>query len=229
MSAVVGSEKLTKIDLDWTNIETVFLDMDGTLLDLHFDNYFWLEHLPNHLASQRQQSRKEVEAALYQHMQDTRGTLDWYCLDYWCDYLQIDVVSLKHEVANRIAIKAHVEDFFKHLHAMNKRVVLLTNAHHKTIALKFGYVDLERYFDRIISSHSIGYAKEDERFWDQLVTVEPINKAKCLFIDDNLDVLRAAKHYGVGHLLSIHQPDSQKQPQDTQEFIALQCYQQLMG
>ena len=32
--------------LDWNNISTVLLDMDGTLLDLHFDNYFWQHHVP---------------------------------------------------------------------------------------------------------------------------------------------------------------------------------------
>ena len=25
--------------INWQQIDTVFLDMDGTLLDLHFDNY----------------------------------------------------------------------------------------------------------------------------------------------------------------------------------------------
>ncbi|HBT55971.1 MAG TPA: haloacid dehalogenase, partial [Pseudomonas sp.] len=32
--------------LNWNAIDTVLLDMDGTLLDLHFDNHFWLEHMP---------------------------------------------------------------------------------------------------------------------------------------------------------------------------------------
>ena len=32
--------------IDWEHIDTVLLDMDGTLLDLHFDNYFWTQHLP---------------------------------------------------------------------------------------------------------------------------------------------------------------------------------------
>ncbi|MGB5279222.1 MAG: haloacid dehalogenase, partial [Gammaproteobacteria bacterium] len=27
---------------DLTDIDTVLLDLDGTLLDLHFDNHFWL-------------------------------------------------------------------------------------------------------------------------------------------------------------------------------------------
>lgn len=228
MAADVNRENLIKIDLDWDNIDTVFLDMDGTLLDLHYDNHFWLEHLPVRLAQERHLSEEEVQQYLRQHIEDTRGTLNWYCLDYWQDYLQIDIVALKHEVADRVAIRSHVKEFFAYLHALNKRVVLLTNAHHKTIALKFGYVDLSSYFDRIISSHDLSLAKEHPDFWAKLATVEPVNKAKCLFIDDNLDVLRAAQTYGVKHLLSIAQPDSQRKSQNTQEFIAVECYSQLM-
>ena len=36
-------------ELDWTSIDTVLLDMDGTLLDLRFDNWFWQEHVPDAL------------------------------------------------------------------------------------------------------------------------------------------------------------------------------------
>ena len=32
--------------IDWTRIDTILLDMDGTLLDLGFDNFFWREHVP---------------------------------------------------------------------------------------------------------------------------------------------------------------------------------------
>ena len=32
--------------IDWNAIDTVLFDMDGTLLDLYYDNYFWHEYLP---------------------------------------------------------------------------------------------------------------------------------------------------------------------------------------
>ena len=32
--------------MKWDSIETFFLDMDGTLLDLAYDNYFWHKHIP---------------------------------------------------------------------------------------------------------------------------------------------------------------------------------------
>lgn len=216
------------INLNWHEINTVFLDMDGTLLDLHFDNHFWLEHLPVRLAEQRGTTPEEVRAYLHERYTAMEGTLDWYCLDYWQNHLGTDLVALKHEIADRIAIRAHVERFLESLRERGKRVVLLTNAHQKSVGLKFGYVVLEHYFDHIITSHSLGLPKEHPDFWQKLSEVEVFDPAHSLFIDDNLHVLRAAKAHGVKHLLAIHQPDSQQPPKDTQEFTAVECYTQLL-
>ncbi len=221
--------RIQPILLAWDQIQTVFLDMDGTLLDLHFDNHFWLEHLPQRLAQQRNATPEEVRQYLEGRYQEMEGTLDWYCLDYWQQHLGVDLVTLKHEVADRIAIRAHVEQFLTSLQQKRKRIVLLTNAHHKSVGLKFGYVALEQYFDRIISSHSLGLPKEHPEFWAKLSQVEAFSPQHSLFIDDNLHVLRAAKSYGVKYLLAIHQPDSQLPPKDTQEFTAIECYTQLMN
>ena len=29
------------------NVDLVLLDMDGTLLDLHYDSHFWLDYVPH--------------------------------------------------------------------------------------------------------------------------------------------------------------------------------------
>ena len=226
--SLTQSDLLAPIPLAWDDIQTVFLDMDGTLLDLHFDNHFWLEHLPQRLAQQRNATPEEIRAYLLQRYSVMEGSLEWYCLDYWQQHLGTDLVALKHEIADRIAIRAHVESFLKSLHARGKRLVLLTNAHQKSVGLKFGYVALEHYFDRVITSHSLGLPKEHPQFWAKLASVEVYQPEHTLFIDDNLHVLRAAKTQGVRYLLAIHQPDSQQAPKDTQEFTPVVCYTQLM-
>ena len=217
------------INLNWYDINTVFLDMDGTLLDLHFDNHFWLEHLPVRLAEQRGATPDEIRAYLHARYTEMEGTLDWYCLDFWQNHLGADLVALKHEIADRIAIRAHVEQFLQSLHTRGKRVVLLTNAHQKSVGMKFGYVALAHYFDRIITSHSLGLPKEHPDFWQKLSEVETYDPAHSLFIDDNLHVLRAAQAHGVKYLLAIHQPDSQQPPKDTEDFTAVESYTQLLG
>ncbi len=216
------------IPIDWQNINTVFLDMDGTLLDLHFDNHFWLEHMPKRYAEKHSITLEKAREQLMANYKAHEGSLKWYCLDHWQESLQMDIISLKHEVADRIAIRSNVIEFLGFLHNMEKRVVLLTNAHHKTVQLKFGYVEIEHYFDRVITAHDIGLAKEQAGFWQALQKKEVFDKAHSLFIDDNLDVLNTAKSYGIRYLLSIKQPDSQQDKKDTEGFRAIECYTQLM-
>lgn len=216
------------IPIDWQNIQTVFLDMDGTLLDLHFDNHFWLEHMPVRFAEKHSISLEKAKEKLMNDAQSIEGSLNWYCLDHWQEKLEMDIVSLKHEVSEKIGVRKNVIEFLDYLRSLDKRVVLLTNAHQKTIDLKFGYANLAPHFDRMITSHDIGIAKEEDGFWQGLEKVEDFDKETSLFIDDNLDVLNTANQYGVKHLLAIHQPDSQQPAKDTKEYTAVECYTQIM-
>lgn len=216
------------IPIDWQKFDTVFLDMDGTLLDLHFDNHFWLEHMPKRYAEKHSISVKQATAELTEKTTKIAGSLDWYCLDYWEKALEMDIVALKHEVADRIAIRNNVTEFLDFLQSLNKRVVLLTNAHRKTVELKFSYVEIEHHFDEVITSHDIGLAKEEVGFWEALEKVESFKKSRSMFIDDNLDVLHVANQYGVKKLLAIHQPDSQQAHKDTGQYTPIECYSQVI-
>ncbi|MEG2436425.1 MAG: hypothetical protein RSB47_08860, partial [Ruthenibacterium sp.] len=51
-------------NFNWQEIETVLLDMDGTLLDLEFDSYFWLNLVPQTLSERRGITLDEVKAEL---------------------------------------------------------------------------------------------------------------------------------------------------------------------
>jgi len=219
---------MQKIPINWQDIQTVFLDMDGTLLDLHFDNHFWLEYMPQRYAEKNSITLDQAREALMANYHEYKGSLKWYCLDHWKETLQMDIVSLKHEVADRIALRDNVIEFLEYLRSINKRVVLLTNAHNATVELKFSYINLEKYFDRIITSHDIGIAKEQAGFWQALEKIETVDKKHSLFIDDNLDVLNEAKRFGIQYLLAIHQPDSKKQAIDTGEYQAIEDYTQII-
>jgi putative hydrolase of the HAD superfamily len=213
---------------NWAAISTVLLDMDGTLLDLNYDNYFWLHHLPLRYAAHHDLPEDEARSYLHDRFTNERGTMNWYCLDYWTDELAIDVALLKTEVAHLIAIHPHVLTFLDVLRASGRRAVLVTNAHQKSLALKLKHTELGGHLDQVICSHDLGLPKEDPRFWSALRQRLDYDPARTLLIDDNLDVLRSARQGGIAHELAMARPDSRKPLQPTAEFDAIEHFSELM-
>jgi 5'-nucleotidase len=216
------------LPLPWNTIDTVLLDMDGTLLDLHFDNHFWLQHLPQRYAEHHGISRALAEAELLPLFREHAGTLNWYCTDFWSRELNLSIRDLKREVAHLIALRPDADSFIQALRAAGKQVVLITNAHRDSLSLKLERIELAPYFDRLISSHDYGFPKEDQQFWHALQQDCPFTPARSLFIDDSLPILRSAGRFGVGQLLAVRQPDSQAGPKDTEEFAAVEDYRELL-
>lgn len=214
--------------LDWAGIDSVLLDMDGTLLDLHFDNHFWLEHLPQRYAEHHGIDREQADAELLPLFRDNAGQLNWYCLDFWSRELKLSIRDLKREVAHLIALRPNADTFLAALRGAGKRVALITNAHRDSLSLKLERVELAPWFDRLISSHDYGFPKEDQQFWQALRADFGFEPARSLFIDDSLPILRSARAFGVGHLLAVRQPDSRQGAKDTAEFAAVEDYRSLI-
>ena len=216
------------IKVDWDKIHTVFLDLDGTLLDLHFDNHFWLEYVPVHFADKHGIEVDEAKQQLSSLYAEFGGTLNWYCLDFWTQRIGLDIKSLKEDVSHKIAIRPQAEEFLQMLHTRGKHVVLVTNAHEASISIKMRKTQLDKYFHRIISSHQFGLAKEQAGFWEKLNEEEPFKKSTTLFIDDNLAVLKAADNYGIEHLRAIRLPDSQGIEIVTKDYGVINNYLDIM-
>ena len=215
--------------VDWNHIESVFLDLDGTLLDLRFDNHFWVEFIPEHYAQHHQLAPEKARAEVLARMKQLRGTLDWYCTDFWSRELKLDIIALKAAKRHLIQTRPGAEDFLTALQGGPRRVVLVTNAHPETIDLKMDQTGIAPLFDRIISSHDLGYPKEHDEFWKLLHKTEPFVPEKTLFIDDNLDVLRSAAAHGISHLLAVPCPDSTRKAMDTEEFRGLGAFDDILG
>ncbi len=215
--------------IDWQPIDTVMLDMDGTLLDLHFDSHFWLEHLPRRYAQLRGLPESEARDRLRGHMERLSGQLEWYCLDHWRDLLELDIVALKREVEHLIAIHPHVVEFLDAARLDGKRVWLVTNAHFDSLELKMERTRLGGHFDRLICSHEFRRPKEDPGFWGALRQRYPFNPERTLFVDDNLDVLASARDYGIRQAVAVRHPDtSRPRIEDTRGFPAIEDFRDLM-
>lgn len=212
----------------WGDINTVFLDMDGTLLDLNFDNHFWLEHVPQRYAQARGIGTAEAKHELLERYRSREGTLEWYCIDHWSRELGLDIALLKEEVHHLIAVHPHVVGFLEAVRAAGKRVVLVTNAHQKAIALKMQRTELAGHFDRIICAHELGLPKEQVEFWARLHAIEPFMRESTLFVDDSVSVLRAARDYGIRHLCAVLRPDTSQPARSVTEFTSIHDFSELM-
>lgn len=215
------SASITALNIDWEQIDTVLLDMDGTLLDLHFDNFFWLTHLPRRYAEHHDLCPKQATQELHRRFQEKRGTLNWYCLEYWSNELSVNIRQLKEEIDHLIQERPFAQEFLQQLQAHGKQRVLITNAHPHSLELKLSVTGIHNLLDHVYSSHQFGQPKESQQFWQLLSEQQHFNPARTLFIDDSIDVLRSAQQYGIGYLLGMRQPDSQQAPKELDGFSSI--------
>jgi 5'-nucleotidase len=214
--------------IDWQAIDLVLLDMDGTLLDLHFDNHFWLEHVPRRYGEARGLAFDAAKEELLGRYRSVEGTLEWYCVDHWSRQLGLDIALLKEEVEHLIAIHPHVLDFLGALGAVGKRRVLVTNAHQKSLRLKLDKTRLGQHLDGVVCAHDLGLPKENPGFWQRLQQVEPFDPQRTLFVDDSPKVLASARGYGIHNLLAILRPDTKGPPREGGEFPSINDFSALL-
>ena len=214
--------------INWNTIDTVLLDMDGTLLDLNFDNHFWQEHVPLRYAEKHGLEIEQAKTKLFPIFKEREGTMQWYCVDYWTDRLEMDIALLKAEVDHLIGIHPHVLEFLDRLKQLNISSVLVTNAHEKSLMLKMDRTLLHNHLDHVICAHSFGMPKEDVRFWGKLKHKLPYNKKHSLLVDDSLPVLRSARQAGIKNLLAVHHPDTCQARKDVEEFQGINHFLDIM-
>ena len=193
---------------DWHEVETVCLDMDGTVLDLRFDNMFWLDVLPRRWGEARGLDASTSIARLKALFDAKRGTLDWYCIDHWSEELDFDIAALKFELRDQISYLPGATGFLDRMRAMGKRTLLTTNAHPISLAIKKERTELDRHFDELVSSHEFGVPKESPEFWTRLARGHGVLASSTLFVDDSVTVLAAARDAGVRWIYQLLQPDS---------------------
>ena len=207
--------------VDWAIIDTVLVDMDGTLLDLSFDTFFWREVVPQRYARKHGLSVSAAQQSLAPRFEAKIGTLEWYCLDHWARDLGLDLKTLKREHRQHIRFLPGAEVFLASVRARGKRLVIVTNAHRDTFAVKAERTGIDRLVDSVVCSHDFSAPKESAAFWRALEAHEPFDRQRTLLIEDSLTVLAAARDYGIRHTLAIRRPDSQLPPRATPDFLGI--------
>jgi len=213
----------------WEAIDTVLLDMDGTLLDLRFDNYFWLEFLPERYAQRHGLTPGKAREVLWSMLAEKQGTLDWYCIDYWTREMSLDIAGLKHEIREHVRFLPGAEAFLRALREKNVRVALVTNAHRDSLKVKATQTGILDYFDVVFSSHSFGVPKEHPEFWRQLQAQLHFDPSRTLFVDDSVAVLGAAQRHGIAHVFAISKPDTTLATRDVKGFLSVEQVSHLLG
>ena len=202
--------------------KTVMLDMDGTLLDLAYDNFMWLEHIPRRYAAENGLDLEEAISDLMTRYRSVQGSLEWYCLDHWCDRLGFDVVQMHHDMSHRIRYLPGARKFLQQLQQRDVQVLLVTNSHPGTLELKDAVTGLCDFFDGIHSSHDIGHAKESQAFWKGLHEIVDFDPATTLFVDDTESVLQNAREFGVELLVTVTRPDTRKPARSENGFSGVE-------
>jgi len=197
------------------HIDTLLLDLDGTLLDLAFDTHFWLEVVPAYYGAMRGMSAEHaLREEIQPRMRDAEGTLNWYCLDHWSRMLELNLSAIKTQHDERIAWLPGAQDFLRRQRDAGRRLVLATNSHPETLRIKDEKVGIRPFLDAMYSSHVFAAPKEHAEFWLRLRRAEPFDPARTAFIDDNPKVLQAARAAGIGCVIAVTHPDSSRPPRE---------------
>ena len=208
--------------------DTLMLDMDGTILDLAYDNYMWMTHVPERWAAQNGMSLAEARKYLFGKFGAAQGDLRWYCLDHWSEHLGLDVAQLHRDNHHLIDYLPGAREFLRVMHESHIRVLLVTNSHQATLDLKDEVTGLTEYFDGVHTSHEIGYAKERQEFWQILREQTDFDPATTMFVDDNPTVLESAATYGVRHPVAITRPDSSEPVRVDIDFVSVEGVAELL-
>lgn len=215
-------------NINWSEISTVLIDMDGTILDLHFDNHFWLEHLPLRYSEKMSISISAAKEKLKNDYLAVVGTIEWYCLDYWAERTQMPIKELKREIQHLIKLRSDAKNFLLALKASGKAVILVTNAHPESLSLKIERTQLDKYFDVLYSTHEFGVTKESQLLWQRLQDKQGFDCSTTLFIDDSIEILQSAQQFGIKHLLAVANPDSKKQANIIKNFESVSDFNLLV-
>ena len=209
-------------------ISFVLLDMDGTLLDKYFDDYFWEHLVPEKYADRHGMTFGKAKEELLKKYISHEETLNWTDIDFWSRELGLDILALKEQIRHLIEVHPHVESFLQLMKRQGKKTYIATNAHYKVLDMKHKKTDLGKYLTGSITSDAMGSPKEKIGFWQQAEQQLGFRREHTLFVDDTPAVLKTAKAYGIEYVVYKALGNSKMKPGISTEFPAILDFNELM-
>ena len=181
----------------------ILSDLDGVILNLDYDIKFWESWLPEHVASQSNQSLEETKAKIQAEIDTQRGTLNFYDLNYWDDLLNIDCMKVIKEQEEKCSYLEGSYEALQRLSTLKNPKHILTNGDPRLQEYKAEIQNFLEFFDSIFYSMHAGYPKERREFWALARHNLNLNFEDAIFIDDNFKVVTAAAKAGIKQVVWI--------------------------
>jgi HAD superfamily hydrolase (TIGR01509 family) len=213
---------MRQLGINWAEIDDVLLDMDGTLLDRHFDNFFFEEELPRRYAALQGLPFEESRGRLMAMYRSVEGELAWTDLHYWTERVGIDVVAMHKELDHLIGFLPGAELFLTEVRRRGKRITILTNAHASGVEVKTAKTGLDRYVDRIVDAAEVGYLKMRSEYWPTCQKLVGFDPARALFVDDDEGCLHAAQRFGLARIIHSAKSSSQLPAEASSTFTSIE-------
>ncbi len=212
---------------DWDKIDVVLLDMDGTLLDKHFDDHFWEDYVPRQYAEKKGMALNDAAEMLFGLYRAQEGTLNWTDLDFWSERLDLDIPEMKRQIDHLIGVHPYVIQFLERMREIGKRLYLVTNAHSKTLDLKMEKTPLVGKFDGAVTSQDLGAPKEDVKSWKKLKEILDFDPEATLLAEDTVKVLETAESFGIKYLVFVKRSSSTRPPKTSEQYFSIDTFREI--
>ena len=186
------------------DIECLLIDMDGVILDNAYDNDFWQNQIPEVIADSRGIEFDDAKRLAIQIFNYKKNTKDWYDVDYWSNMLSIDIEAQKRSEKSfsKISLYDGVIDTLSVLKNKTK-MILITNAHRKTLNIKLEKYNLTPYFDEMVCAHELNYVKEDIQLWYMLRSKYRLDYEKTLLVEDTINNINVGLSAGISGAIYV--------------------------